>query len=267
MKSDHSRLAEFMEHLSELVRRILTALAVFFIFFFLFFAFKPVWVDIGLIRLLYPYPSLFDSFAVQFFNLIKRSLLPPEMILINVNSFDTLVAVIYVAMSFALIFSLPVWIYELAVFVAPALYQNEKRILRLLLIPSTLLFVAGAMFAYYVVLPILFRFLYYLTIYTGVEPTISVRTFVSVVISYTIALGLSFELPMVMLGLTYIGVVGYKAWIKNWRYAVVVAFFIALLISPGATGGLMETTIGLTLSALYFVGALLSRHFTGRQKI
>jgi len=65
--------------------------------------------------------------------------MPPQMILINVNSFDTLVAIIYVAMAFALIFSLPVWIYETAIFAAPALYPHEKSTLRALLIPSTLL--------------------------------------------------------------------------------------------------------------------------------
>jgi len=64
---------------------------------------------------------------------------------------------------------------------------------------------------------------------------------------------------LAMFGLSYIGAVNYSTWMKNWRYAIVVAFFIALLISPRATAGLMETTIGLTLSALCFVGALLSK--------
>jgi sec-independent protein translocase protein TatC len=180
-----------------------------------------------------------------------------EFTLINVGSFDTLVAVLYVSALLAAIFSIPVWVYEISTFVSPALTKREKRVIRLIALPSIFLFLLGVFFAYEVVLPALFKILYLLTVALGVEPTMSVRTFVSIVIVYMLALGASFEIPMVMLALSYLRIVSYETWKRNWRWVVLICFFIALLISPGATGGLMETVIGLTLSSLYLLGLLL----------
>ncbi|MEM3812153.1 MAG: twin-arginine translocase subunit TatC, partial [Thermoplasmata archaeon] len=69
----------------------------------------------------------------------------------------------------------------------------------------------------------------------------------------------SFEMPVIIVFLSYIGLVSPQTWLKNWKYAVVVSFFIALLVSPGATGGIIETMIGLILSGLYIAGALISK--------
>ena len=82
----------------------------------------------------------------------------------------------------------------------------------------------------------------------------------STVLSFVIMLGLSFEYPIVIVALTYIGFADYKTWLKYWRYAVALSFIIALIISPGATGGIIETIIGLTLSGLYFLGVLISKY-------
>jgi sec-independent protein translocase protein TatC len=249
----------FLSHVSELVHRLLVSLGVFLVLFAFFFIFKPAPVNVSGITLYYPTPSLFQSFGTEFFQAMKTEILPPQMVLINVNSFDTFTAVMYSAMILAAICSAPVWTYEAAAFLGPAMTAREKRGVRAVLLPATALFISGAIFAYFILMPVLFRFLYLFTVSTGVLPTISVRTFVSIVVAYVLALGAAFETPVVMFGLSYIGVVPYQAWFRGWRYAVAAAFFVALLISPGATGGLMETTIGLTLSGLYFAGALASR--------
>lgn len=255
-----------LEHVSELIRRFLISLAAFFVFFVVLFIFKPVWVKIGSFTIFYPFPSLFQSFATEFFNFTKQQLLPPHMLLINLSAFDTFVAILYTAMALAGICSSPIWIYEAAAYLGPALKSREKRVLKLVLIPATLLFVAGALFAYKIILPVIFRFLYSFTLSTGVEPTLGVGTFVSTVIAYIVALGLSFEIPIIMIGVSYVGLVSYETWLKNWRYAIVGSFVVALLISPGATGGIIESTIGLTLSALYFGGSLVSRTLALRKK-
>ena len=246
-------------HIAELIHRFLISLAAFFVFFILFFIFKPVWVDVGSFDIFYPYPDLFQSFATEFFNYARQQLLPPHMLLINLSAFDTFVAILYTSMALAAIFSSPVWFYETASFLGPALKQREKRLLQLILIPASLLFMAGGLFAYKIVLPVIFKFLYIFTLSTGVEPTLVVGTFVSTVIAYIIALGLSFEIPIIMIAVSYVGLVSYDTWLRNWRYAIVGSFIMAMLISPGATGGIIETTIGLTLTALYFGGAIMSR--------
>ncbi|MEM0117783.1 MAG: twin-arginine translocase subunit TatC [Conexivisphaerales archaeon] len=249
----------FLSHLSELIKRLVRSLIVFFAFFAFFFVFKPSWINYAGLAIPYPVPSLFESFSTETFFAMKKYILPQQMLLINVNTFDTFLSVAYIAMALAAICSLPFWIYEASAFLGPALKPNEKRAVKLVLVPATLLFVAGAFFSYSVVLPFLFRFLYYFSVSTGVEPTISVLTFVTISIAYTIALGLAFETPVIMVGLTYAGIVSYSTWLRYWRFAVLGAFIVALIISPGTTGGIMEITIGLMLSGLYFAGAIISR--------
>ncbi|MEM3637413.1 MAG: twin-arginine translocase subunit TatC [Conexivisphaerales archaeon] len=249
----------FLSHLSELIKRLVRSLIVFFAFFAFFFVFKPSWINYAGLAIPYPVPSLFESFSTETFFAMKKYILPQQMLLINVNTFDTFLSVAYIAMALAAICSLPFWIYEASAFLGPALKPNEKRAVKLILVPATLLFVAGAFFSYSVVLPFLFRFLYYFSVSTGVEPTISVLTFVTISIAYTIALGLAFETPVIMVGLTYAGIVSYSTWLRYWRFAVLGAFIVALIISPGTTGGIMEITIGLMLSGLYFAGAIISR--------
>ncbi len=255
-----------LEHVAELIHRFLVSLAAFFAFFILFFIFEPVWVNIGSFRIFYPYPDLFHSFTTEFFNYARQQLLPPHMLLINLSAFDTFVAILYTSMALAAIFSSPVWFYETASFLGPALKQREKRMLRMILIPASLLFLAGGLFAYKIVLPVIFKFLYIFTLSTGVEPTLGVGTFVSTVIAYIIALGLSFEIPVIMVAMSYVGLTSYDTWLRNWRYAIVGSFVVAMFISPGATGGIIETTIGLTLSGLYFGGALVSRSLVLRKQ-
>ncbi|MDG6929328.1 MAG: preprotein translocase subunit TatC [Nitrososphaerota archaeon] len=256
----------FLQHIAELIHRFLIGLGAFFAFFILFFIFKPVWVKVGSVSVFYPYPDLFQSFTTEFFNYAKQQLLPPHMLLINLSAFDTFVAILYTAMALAAIASSPIWLYEAASYLGPALKPREKTMLRAILIPATLLFLAGGLFAYKIVLPVIFKFLYNFTLSTGVEPTLGVGTFVSTVIAYIIALGLSFEIPIIMVAVSYIGLVSYDTWLKNWRYAIVGSFVTALLISPGATGGIIETTIGLTLSALYFGGGVVSRTMALRKQ-
>src|SRR5579883_1591903 len=234
------RQLPFISHLSELIRRLIRSLIVFFVFFLFFFAFKPSWINLSGLYIPYPEPSLFQSFSTETFFAMKSYVLPPQMVLINVNTFDTFLSVAYIAMALASICSLPFWIYEASAFLGPALKPNEKRAIK-------------------IVLPFLFRFLYLFSLYTGVEPTISVLTFVTISLAYTIALGLAFETPVIMAGLTYAGIVSYSTWIRYWRFAVLGAFIVALIISPGTTGGIMEITIGLLLSALYFAGAIVAR--------
>src|SRR5579885_685941 len=99
------RQLPFISHLSELIRRLIRSLI-------LFFAFKPSWINLSGLYIPYPEPSLFQSFSTETFFAMKSYVLPPQMVLINVNTFDTFLSVAYIAMALASICSLPFWIYE-----------------------------------------------------------------------------------------------------------------------------------------------------------
>ena len=258
----------YLEHIAELTRRFMIALVVTALFFVLFFWFRPVWVNLGRgLYLFYPSPDPFSSFSAQAFGALKNHILPSQITLINIDTFDTIAVSLKISLVFSLIFSMPVWVYEAMAFVSPALKSNEKRLLRAIALPATALFALGVAFAYEIILPLVFRFILFFAQGLNVVPTLSVNSFVSIVIIYLVVFGLAFEMPVVVGGLSYVGLVKPESWLRYWRYAVAVSFFIALLISPGTSGGLIEVTIGLTLSALYVSGALFVKYLVRGTKV
>ncbi|WP_338600750.1 twin-arginine translocase subunit TatC [Sulfolobus tengchongensis] len=261
-----------IEHLRELayrLRRILVSLLVTFLIYFMigielvtiylpfpFFGLKYVISTIPI-----PYPSLFNSISVQLTQLFIYNELPKGVKLIIINLFDPLFASFYISLYLAIFTSIPIIVREIWAFVAPGLYEHEKRFLKRTIIPAFVLFGLGSAFAYFLLIPFMLRIilLYASALGSAVEPTLGLRSFVSTVMTLLIATGLAFELPLIMTGLTAIGVVKSKTWLQNWRWGVLVSFIIAWIISPGTTGGIIETVIGITLSTLFFIGALVSK--------
>ncbi|ADX82944.1 twin-arginine translocase subunit TatC [Sulfolobus islandicus] len=269
-----------IEHLRELayrLRRILIALAITFMIYFTlglelvrvylpypFFGLKYVLAEVPVL-----YPSLFDSISVQLTQLFIYNELPKGVKLIIINLFDPLFASFYISLYLAIFTTIPIIVREIWAFVAPGLYEHEKKLFKSIIFPAFLLFALGSAFAYFLLIPLMLRIilLYATTLGSAVEPTLGLRSFVSTVMTLLIATGLSFELPLIMGGLTGVGVVKSITWLKNWRWGVLVSFIIAWIISPGTTGGIIETVIGITLSTLYFIGALISKFMEkGRKK-
>ncbi|MEM3203743.1 MAG: twin-arginine translocase subunit TatC [Saccharolobus sp.] len=253
-----------LEHIRELairLRRIVISLAISFMVYFMI-GYKWVSIDpfFGISKIPIPYPSFYDSIAVKVTRFIIYHELPKGVKVIIINLFDPLFASIYVALYLAILTSLPIIIRETWAFLSPGLYEHEKRIFKLTIIPAFLLFIAGSSFAFFILIPLMFDFILFYSYSLGpsVESTVSLSSFISTVFLLMAALGLSFEMPLIMIGLTYIGMVNATTWRKYWRWGVLVSFIIAWIISPGTTGGVMETIIGLSLSALYFLGMGIS---------
>lgn len=248
-----------LEHIRELAYRLRRALIAIFVSFFVLFTFSPTIIYVNGFPIPIIYPDLFRSFSTLLIIWFIHSQLPPGMHLINVSPFDTIYVSAYISLFFGLVISLPFVLRELWAFIAPGLYDNEKRLIRNLVLPSFGLFLAGASFAYFIIIPLMLRFVMYYTEALGVEPTLALRAFIEIVINLMLATGLAFEFPVVMGALTYLGLVKAETWKKYWRWGIMVSFIIAYIISPGTGGGIMETIIGLTLSALYFSGYFASK--------
>lgn len=267
-KKDEER--PILEHIRELAYRLRRALIAIFVTFFILFAFGPTVITVNGYKIPMISPDMFHSFSSLLIIWFIHSELPPQMKLININPFDTLYVSAYISFFFGIVISLPFVLREIWAFIAPGLYDNEKRLIRNLVLPSFALFVAGASFAYFIIIPLMLRFILYYTEALGVEPTLGLRAFISIVINLMVGVGVSFEFPVVMGVLTYLGLVKAQTWKKHWRWGVMISFIIAWIISPGTTGGLMETIIGLTLSTLYFIGygaaAAIEKRRLKRQK-
>jgi sec-independent protein translocase protein TatC len=137
-----------------------------------------------------------------------------------------------VAAYFALLFSLPVLIYELYAFVIPALSQTERRVALPAMIAAPVLFLAGAAFTYFVVLPPAVHFLQGYNA-DQFDVLVQAKSYYSFQILTMAAVGLAFQLPLALLGLHRLGVINGSTLTRHWRYATVIIAVIAAAM-PGA---------------------------------
>jgi sec-independent protein translocase protein TatC len=137
-----------------------------------------------------------------------------------------------VAAYFALLFALPVLIYEAYAFVIPALDPKEKRLALPLMFVAPVLFLVGVAFAYFIVLPPAVRFLQGYNS-ENFDILVQAKTFYTFQIWTMLGIGLVFQLPLALLGLQRIGVINGRTLTKNWRYATVIMAVIAAAM-PGA---------------------------------
>ncbi|EZQ02064.1 translocase [Candidatus Acidianus copahuensis] len=245
-----------LSHLSELALRLRKAIITLFLAFIIFFAFGITFIKIGTLVVPIPYPNLFHSFSTIAIYYFIHHDLPSGLQVINIRTFDPLYASAQVSFLFSLAISVPVFVKEIWGFVSPGLYEHEKRIARSLIVPAALLFLAGASFAYFIIVPVMMDFVLLYVNSLGIEPTISLSSFVSTLVTLVAITGIAFEYPLIMSILTYAGIVKAESWKKNWRWGILISFIIAWIISPGVTGGVIETTIGVILSILYLAGTV-----------
>jgi sec-independent protein translocase protein TatC len=135
------------------------------------------------------------------------------------------------ALYLAFFVSMPMIVYQLWAFVRPGLYRSEKRLARPLLFGAVGLFYAGCAFAYFVVLPAAFRFLT-AVVPNGVEMMTDINHYLSFVVLVFFGFGLCFEVPVVVVVATAIGLVDLDK-LRRWRrYAIVGAFAISAVVTP-----------------------------------
>jgi sec-independent protein translocase protein TatC len=127
------------------------------------------------------------------------------------------------------IFAFPVILSQILMFLAPGLEKNEKRWIFITIPIATLLFVSGAAFAYFVMLPVAIP---YLINFLGVPTTPRLLSYVKFTTSMIFWLGIGFELPIVVFALAKFRLVTPKTLLKQWRIAIVVISVLAAAITP-----------------------------------
>ena len=127
----------------------------------------------------------------------------------------------------------PVILYQIWQFVAPGLYDSEKRYVRPFVFFGTFFFVAGAWFCYTAVLPVGYRFFVDQYAGIGVSPEIRISEYLSFTARMLLAFGATFELPVVTFFLARLGFVTYRGMLGYTRYAILVIFIVAAMLTPG----------------------------------
>lgn len=169
---------------------------------------------------------------------------------------DVFGIVLNASLVLGLLLASPVIIYQVWAFLSPALYRHEKRVVIPVLLGAVLLFAAGVALAFYVVLPFTLGFL--LTFQSeALEPMITAGEYFGFATSMSLAFGAVFELPILIIALTALGLVTPKMLANFRRHAVVACVVGAAFITPGADPTSMFALAG-PLYLLYEVSVILS---------
>ncbi len=156
----------------------------------------------------------------------------------------------------------PVILYQFWMFVAPGLYDREKRLVLPILFLSVLFFVGGALFGYFVVFP--FGFQFFLSFATDtIRPMPSMKEYLGFASQLLLAFGLIFELPLVITFLAKLGIVSVDFLKKNRKYAILIFFVTAAILTPPDV--ITQIMMAMPLIALYEISILGARIF-GKKK-
>lgn len=231
----------FVSHLIELRDRLLRAL-----------------IAMGLVFLvLFPWASELYTWLAQ----PLMSLLPKGAQMIATDVPSPFFVPIKVAMMCAFLITLPYVLYQVWAFVAPGLYSHEKRLISPLVVSSTLLFVAGMAFAYYLVFPAVFGFIVNIAP-EGVAVMTDINKYLDFVITLFMAFGFTFEVPVAVILLVRMGVVSVQSLREARPYVIVGAFVIAAVITPPDV--ISQILLAVPMCLLYEAGILISNTMARR---
>lgn len=221
-------------HLRELRNRILVVLAVFIVGVVVCFSSASPIVEL--------LTGLGERFGYQFVYIRPQELL---MVYFSISLLG------------ALVLALPVIAYEIFAFCSPGLKQIEKSMMLLGMIFGTVFFVVGVLFAYFVTVPFMLRFLIAFSTDVAVTASISIEEYMSFLLMVFTIFGVIFELPVLSVILTALGIVKPAFLIKARRAMIVIIFFIAAIITPPDI--VSQIMVAIPIIALYEFSILLSK--------
>jgi sec-independent protein translocase protein TatC len=232
----HDQELSFLEHLVELRSRLLKAcLAILVILIALLpFARKLyVWLSAPL-----------------------TAVLPEGSTMIAIDVASPFLTPFKLALLLSFILAIPIVLYQLWAFVAPALYREEKRLARPLLYSSVFLFYAGCAFAYFVVFPLVFGF-FTRVAPEGVTVMTDISKYLDFVMTLFLAFGVTFEVPIATIILVATGMTTIDQLAKARGYVVVGAFALGMVLTPPDV--ISQTLLALPMWLLFEAGVLMAR--------
>ncbi len=149
-----------------------------------------------------------------------------------------------------LLLATPFILYQIAQFVLPGLTRKERRFLGPIVFGSSILFVGGLAFAYYVLIPAALKF-FLLYGADVVEPNFSIDRYFKFILLLLFSTGLLFQLPVIQLSLGLLDIVPVKKMLSAWRYVIVITLVVAAIFTP-STDPLTQSLLAGPILALYF---------------
>lgn len=241
-----------IEHLSELRKRIIVCLVALLVAFILTFSFSEKIFEILLFPLSYsPKFSIKEGlFFVPDQKLQNTKLVflgPAEAFWMNMK----------VALVSGFILVIPVIFYEIWRFISPGLYQHEKKYILPFVLSATALFLIGVVFCYFIVLPFAMSFLLTYKVGDFLMPMLSVGLYIDFLLKFILAFGFVFELPILIVIATRMGLITPQTLKKYRRLAIVLAFVTAAIITP-TPDAFNQTLMAIPMILLYEIGIWVS---------
>jgi len=204
-------LADLKPHIADLRKRLVISAAALFVAFFICFAFyEPI---------------------LEWMMLPIEEVLAPGSQMVAIEVQETFFTALKVAFFSAFIVTLPIILWQMWLFLAPGLYDNEKKLIIPFVLGASIMFFIGASFAYYVVVPFGFEFLVnFGNSVVSVMP--SIGKYVSFFTKLLFGFGIAFELPVFTFFLAIIGVVTDRTLKDFFKYAVILIFVVSALLTP-----------------------------------
>jgi sec-independent protein translocase protein TatC len=201
-------------------------------------------------------------FAKEIYALLAAPLLhtlPEGATMIATDVTGTFLVPLKVTLMAAFLIALPYVLWQAWAFVAPGLYQHEKRLAVPVIVSSVIFFMIGMAFAYFFVFPVMFKFFASYTP-TGVQMMTDIDKYLSFVLAMFLAFGLTFEVPVVVIVLVRMGVVSLEKLRAIRSYVIVGAFVLGAIFTPPDV--LSQLMLAVPLWVLYELGLFLARFVT-----
>ncbi|MEA3199650.1 MAG: sec-independent protein translocase protein TatC [Thermoplasmata archaeon] len=243
----------FLEHLVELQQRLMPPVVVFAFLNFWYFASGLRLVRWHGYTLVAPTFSLEGSLAARAFQAFAERLVPAGVQLVVLRPADAVLAQVQMTLFLAFVSVLPVLLYELSVFIAPAMRERERRVATRSIPLVTLLFLAGAAFGYLVMTPLMIRALYGFAPATGAAPLLVVGDLISFGLIVICAFGLAFELPVLMYVTSRLGLVQARTYRRYLRHAIVAIVILAGIVTPDPSV-VSQLLVAIPVTTLYLIG-------------
>ena len=240
-KEKNEREMPFLDHLEELRWRLIKCIASIMIMMIICFVFADNLLDI----LLYPGQILNPPIKLQALKIQSIFMIELELSIIT-----------------GIILSLPVLFYQFWMFLAPGLLLRERKAIPAIVTASVFCFLLGAAFAYFVIIPYALEFFLSLAP-TNIENNIAIDFYIGFLLRMILVFGIVFELPMLSLFLTKIGLLTPKFMRKYRRHAIVAAFIIGAILTP--PDPMTQIFLAVPLVILYEISIIISAVFTPKK--
>jgi sec-independent protein translocase protein TatC len=237
----------FFDHLAELRKRIGRAFGAMVLSAVLCYAF----IDHITAFMWVPFGEAWQSAGIE-----------GDPTLLNLTPLDAILTDIWIALFAGLFIAGPVVFYQLWMFVAPGLYAQEKRLVVPFVATSAVMFVAGAAFCYYVVLPIATEFFLTYAKQKTSSGGVTVQTaytypdYASYVMKVLLGFGLMFEMPLAVFFLSKAGIITYLTLLRHWKIALLLITIASAVLTP--PDPITIWLMGIPMTALFFVSVGVS---------